>query len=388
MKKFLSFFLISFFILGYCNGQAGIEFSKDNWSEILKTAFNEDKLVFVDAYTSWCGPCKKMSKEIFPLKVVGDLYNENFVNAKIDMERGEGVAIAEKYEIVLYPTFLFLDSEGNIMHRATGFHNISQFMELGRAAADPSKRLSSYEKRYNEGERDPDFLLNYSQLRLDVMDGSHEAIAEEYMKTQDDWSTPENMDFVYNNLSSTNSGLFDHVVKNRDAFSERYGERLVTKKVMDIIYGAVQDTKEKSSLVQIDELFERAFPEQAAKMSAKYRLAYYRQAGDREKYAESAISYLSKFKSEATSDELNETAWTFYEVIDDKPKLKKAVKWAKQSMKMDNNYFNNDTLAALYYKLGKKKCATKAANKALAIGRTEGQDVSETEALLKRILGM
>lgn len=375
---------------GTANAQesVGINFTQNNWSEILQNAFTDNKLVFIDAYTSWCGPCKKMTKEIFPLKVVGDFYNDNFINVKMNMEKGEGLTIAEKYNVTLYPTLLFVDPDGNLIHKAVGYHNIGEFLELGRAAVDPSKQLSTMEKRYNDGDRDPAFLQTYTKIRFDAMDDSHEAVAEEYLKTQDDWSTAENMDFVFNNLNSTQSGLFDYVVKNKDAFAERYGKTVVTKKVMDLIYGAVRDTKEKSSLVQLDEMFAKAFPEEAEKMSAKYRLTYYRQAGDREKYAESAINYYSKFKNEVTSEELNETAWTFYEVIDDKAQLKKAVGWTKKSIKMDNNYYNNDTLAALYYKLGKKKCALKAGNKAVAMGRETGQDISETENLLKRIQGM
>ena len=50
----------------------GIQFREGNWKEILEIAKKENKLVFVDNYTSWCGPCKKMVSEIFPLKEVGD----------------------------------------------------------------------------------------------------------------------------------------------------------------------------------------------------------------------------------------------------------------------------------------------------------------------------
>ena len=69
----------------------GIQFREGSWKEILEIAKKENKLVFVDNYTSWCGPCKKMVSEVFPLKEVGDFYNANFICYKLDCEKGDGV---------------------------------------------------------------------------------------------------------------------------------------------------------------------------------------------------------------------------------------------------------------------------------------------------------
>src|SRR3989339_764670 len=76
--------------------QDGIKFETGSWKEVLEKARTEKKLVFIDVYTSWCGPCKLMAKDIFPSKSVGDVFNKNFINYKIDAEKGEGVAIAKK----------------------------------------------------------------------------------------------------------------------------------------------------------------------------------------------------------------------------------------------------------------------------------------------------
>ena len=103
MKFILSFVLA--LTLGTAFSQ-GINFVKEDmkWQDVLAKAKAENKIVFVDAYTSWCGPCKWMSKNIFPLKEVGEVFNSSFISAKIDMENGEGLEIAKKYVVIkCYP---------------------------------------------------------------------------------------------------------------------------------------------------------------------------------------------------------------------------------------------------------------------------------------------
>ncbi len=117
MKKSLVLLALLFSVF---TASAQIKFETGNFKSLLEKSVAEDKLIFVDAYAAWCGPCKMMSSNIFPLKEVGDYFNKNFVNAKIDMEKGEGPALARRYKITGYPTFLILDSKGKEISRIVG----------------------------------------------------------------------------------------------------------------------------------------------------------------------------------------------------------------------------------------------------------------------------
>ncbi len=115
MKKVLVFtalLLICSLAFGQGNKQEGIVFTKGSLSQVLAKAKAENKLVFVDVYASWCGPCKRMAADIFPQKKVGDYFNATFVNAKFDAEQGEGITVARTYKVDRYPTFLILDGDG------------------------------------------------------------------------------------------------------------------------------------------------------------------------------------------------------------------------------------------------------------------------------------
>jgi thiol-disulfide isomerase/thioredoxin len=98
---------------------------------------NAPRIVFVDCYTTWCGPCKYMTDKIFPMEHVGDYFNSNFICLKIDIEKGEGIDIAEKYKVTVYPTFLILDPKGNEVNRVLGCDDADRFIQRVKDALHP-----------------------------------------------------------------------------------------------------------------------------------------------------------------------------------------------------------------------------------------------------------
>ena len=99
-------------MFGFMYVSAQTIFRDLTFEEALNQAGVEDKCVFVDCYTSWCGPCKMMAEKILPLQEVGEYINGKFICVKFDMEKGEGLNIQQRYKISSYPTFLILTSDG------------------------------------------------------------------------------------------------------------------------------------------------------------------------------------------------------------------------------------------------------------------------------------
>jgi thioredoxin-related protein len=159
MKKVFAL-MLSLFICGGVFAQ-GIEFEHTNFAEVLAKAKKENKMVFMDCYTSWCGPCKMLSKKVFPQKEVGDYFNANFVNFKVDMEKGEGVELQKKYQVKAFPTLLFLDANGKVLHKMVGGSDAAGLIAEAKVATDPSQRIGALEKRYADGERSEAFVAKY-----------------------------------------------------------------------------------------------------------------------------------------------------------------------------------------------------------------------------------
>lgn len=154
MKKVLSILLVLLLALptfAQKGNSKGVIFEEGTLAQALQKAKNNKRgpnLVFVDCYTVWCGPCKMVAEKVFPLEHVGKYFNSNFVNIKIDMEKGEGVEIGKKYNVVAYPTFLILDSDGNEINRVVGGGDADYFMDKVKKAMDPENNPKKLKERY------------------------------------------------------------------------------------------------------------------------------------------------------------------------------------------------------------------------------------------------
>lgn len=116
------------FVNAPSNDIEGIQFMDISFADALKKAKKEKKLIFVDAYAVWCGPCKWMEANTFRDKEVGEAFNKNFINLKIDMEKGEGPELARKYNVRAYPTLFLIDGEGNVVKRILGAKKKDQLL--------------------------------------------------------------------------------------------------------------------------------------------------------------------------------------------------------------------------------------------------------------------
>lgn len=114
---------------------AGIEFMKGSWTDALAKAKEEDKLIFLDAYASWCGPCKFMARTTFTEDEVGTFFNEQFINFKMDMEKDpDGPRLSKKYGLEAYPTLYFIDKNEKMVHMSIGALNVKELLAEAQIA--------------------------------------------------------------------------------------------------------------------------------------------------------------------------------------------------------------------------------------------------------------
>ncbi len=113
----------------------GIKFFDGTWDEALKQSKKQNKLIFLDVYATWCGPCKRLDALTFSDSEVGKFYNKQFINFKANGEKGEGLLLRQRYSVRAYPTLLFINHSGEVVKAASGFREPASFIELGKSVS-------------------------------------------------------------------------------------------------------------------------------------------------------------------------------------------------------------------------------------------------------------
>ena len=122
-----------------------ISFRNDVYETALETAQREDKLVFIDTWAEWCGPCKKM-EPVFRDPEVANYMNNNFVNVRIDMGKESEIKkkVRLKYDVFFLPTLLIVDKFGEVMFRADNkILSTEEFINIARAMHAPQAYVAA-----------------------------------------------------------------------------------------------------------------------------------------------------------------------------------------------------------------------------------------------------
>ncbi len=112
----------------------GIQFTETSLAHALQTAKAEKKLIFIDIYATWCGPCMLLKLRTFPNKDAGQFFNSNFINLSLDGEKGEGLQLFQTYGLRAFPTLIILDSDDKPLLAAEGYMDAKTLISFGKAA--------------------------------------------------------------------------------------------------------------------------------------------------------------------------------------------------------------------------------------------------------------
>lgn len=248
MKKLLSVFVG---LLCSVAVFAQTDFQELSLEEACKKAKTENKPIFLDCYTSWCGPCKMMANEVFTLKEAGDYFNKNFVCVKTDMEKGGGPAIGKQYGVDAYPTFLVINADGKLMHKVVGampLEKLIESVEIGLKASS----LAEYEASYRAGKLDLTEQMAYWKLlsvsgdvakAQSVGDNLWGKLSEKEKLSSTYWP------LLQSKATSLESEELKFVCANREHFEKAMGK----EEVGDLIYNSFMSELKLMILYQLPE---------------------------------------------------------------------------------------------------------------------------------------
>lgn len=238
MSKIIFLSLIPFWIYA-----SGINFTDAKWNEILELAKNQDKIIFLDAYAEWCGPCKLMSAKVFTDSEVGSFYNNNFINVKIDMEKGEGLKLRSDYLVTAYPTLLFINPNGEIIQKKVGALNAKDFLLLGKSAFRNYDRSELYSKQYDEGNREITFLQTYVRS-LNNAEKSPIKVANDFINNHKGPYTDQELLLIYEAAVEVDSKVFEEFLKHYKDISPLVDIQALEDKILKACIVTARKSKE------------------------------------------------------------------------------------------------------------------------------------------------
>ena len=422
----------------------GINFRQDDWQNVVSQAKAQKKLIFVDIYTTWCGPCKEMDKKTFTDISVGDKFNARFINYKVDAEKGFGINLAKRYNVTSYPTCLFIDANENPVYKQEGLLRASDLLKEADMVLNNqanSKPLWALDKLYNDGRRDSEFLNEYIAVRSLYSNIDNRDLVEEYVKslTPIQYSADKTLRIMINNGFKIDGKAFDLLLKFREKAESLFEGGV--EKVNRAFSQSINEVFEVALKGKNQALFDKALaanlkalPNTADRVNDKNKLAFYLAIKDVNKFSEAAEQYLDQYvmfvqiesirkqdsweyekimqnyklgirdsvgagaamymnlkvnakntMARLTSAELNEVVKAFYDQVDDKVKLKKATEWAKRSLELVETPDAYHSYAQLMLKMGDKQMAMDIEQKAYDVALREKLDTHKFTAALEKM---
>ena len=403
MKKLLALLLLfPFFAFAQ---DKGIHFQHGlSWKAIQAKAKAEKKFIFVDCFTTWCGPCKYMSKSIFPLEEVGSFFNQKYLSVKIQLDTTtndnaavkswfkDAQNIAHQYQVRAYPTYLFFDPNGTIVHRSVGSSDAAAFLTKAHDALNPEKQYYTLLKQYQNGKKDPAFLRNLALVANDAYDQPIAAkLSEEYLATQSNLFSKDNISFINEFTNTSRDKGFDVFFHHADEVDAALGKGKARKKVINIIQQEevfpiiFQQSPTDNDWNELSANINQKYVGYANEVLASSKVIYYQYKQDWPAFQTEVVSYMKKYGANASPEELNNFAWTVFQNCKDMTCVTEALDWSKRSFAENENPMFFDTYANILYKLGRKEEAIQWEEKALMlVGNGDKKTYTETLNKMKK----
>lgn len=381
-----------------------------------------------------------MDKSVFSKAEVGDVFNERFINVRYDAEKGEGKILAENFGVMEYPTYLFVNAEGDIVHKIIGYHTALRLLQEADEASKASKNfvpLRTMEVAYKNGKRDATFLYKLIDKKY-RQEGAQSDLLDEYLKyvSPADLKTEKVLQLISQNVTSIRSKGFEVLLESLNNFLKMTESQ--QRFVLDGLSKAKVLSFKKAVAAKDETLFEelikavhassyssegaldeeRQFRYDFAKLTKNFKHfaiiahgeaeaimlkepAYFDEI-DQEKITlfrenalenglsptsqryQTAIQTIEGGSKRAASYQLNEFAYGFLEMTNSPAELKNALRWSAYAVKLLETPANWQTYALILQKLGRGKDAKKALKRAIKLAKKEGGDTKVLKNSLKR----
>ncbi|WP_340113144.1 thioredoxin family protein [Maribellus mangrovi] len=370
MKQYL---ILTFSLLLSINAfSQEIEFTPiKNLEEAFHLAKDENKLLFIDCSTDWCGHCKVMEKTVFTIPEIADFYKSHFICIKVNPDKKEWEFIKELYPIHAYPTYLFVDSNGQLQHMKVSGTAAQEFLQAGKTAIS-EKNMLWFKNKLKSGDNSLETIYGYYSCNK-YDEGKKEAIKQfvnsasiENLYSKDAWN------LLTESISNNDTIFNSFILREYSKYFPSVGEKEVIQLIEDKLSFSVWRWGKKSQRDKAAEkLSEKAHPLTDRCITAGLVKSY---AGDfdkkpNSKNKEALVKTCEDYMEYQylNWNKLQEAAWSVSNNFDkhkDSELMNKAIVWINKSIEARPTQSNLYCKAKLLEQIGKNEEAIISANKA------------------------
>ena len=362
--------------------ETGVHFEHGlSWTQVQAKAKAENKYIFMDCFTTWCGPCRYMRTTIFPQAEMGSYFNDKFVSIEVQLDTtskdneqvknwyADAHAIKDHYSINAFPTYLIFAPDGRPLHRIVGAADAKVFINLVQGAFDTTKQYYTKLKQFENGRRDSAFLHRFAIQVSDVYDlALGKKVVKAYLASQPSLLTPGALDLI--NLYTTRSTdeYFDFLAKNIKEIDKVSGAGKAEEKLRTIFSnegrGVRWDDKNVSRWQDYQKKIKATLPAQADEIILRIDINIYLAKRDWPNFEKAITSYMKQYGQQMNNEDMNSIAWSVFENCSDASCVSQILDISSQ-LKTSTEPAFLDTYANLLYKTGKKEEAIAMEQKAL-----------------------
>jgi len=368
-----------------------IDFQENpEWGKVLKQAENSGKIIFLDGYTTWCAPCKRMEKEVFTRPQVANYFNQKFINVKYDMETAEGTYLKKLYDVKAFPTYLFINERGEVVHKIVGaYTEKDDFLKYSIMAVTPGESFAGLQQRYRNGERNSALMFSYLlALKLAGEQDAEKEIVHSYLAlmNKDHFMDKSYWEIIKHFMTDPLSKPFRILLDNREEIAAVNGEENVNGLIFKILNQQVQmntagytkdgikfDRKAEDEFIEL--LRGSDFPHRN-ELLAKSMAAQYQRRGEWADFAflmDAIVDFKLLAEHETPLREIDRFTQAFVKVVLDQSLLERALRWSTYTCDKEIQPAERakylQTKAVVLEKLGRKTEAETAKAEAARAGK-------------------
>lgn len=383
-------FILIFWVFTALGVQAqGIKFEENiSWKQLLEKAKLSKKNIFIDAYTTWCIPCKEMSAEVFPDRELGNYVNSQFISVKVQMDKTkndrdyvkswylDAKKLETDFKIEAYPTILFVTSDGELISKAVGYRKPVELIEVSKKALSDYSEFNGQFTEFKAGKRDTSFLKKLAEYgtKIGQTNKAHQ-VAQVFINSlaERDLFRKDNLTFTYVHTTKSSDKGFKLFREQAQRANLIFGSKTASQqKVNRVIFLEEIEPHTLNGNPDWDFIQRNINKKYGNVLEPEYyygvRMVY---ALDHELWDEFGKYYSLYYKTGFAHSKfhINNLSWSIFEHVDDPKVLDVAIKTMKYNVDFidKGDPGSMDTYANLMYKAGRKIEAIAAQEKAVQL---------------------